>query len=55
MHGRRLGLAIVAASALVLVAAGADRAAPAPNVPVSAATMLTLALEAPGLIDYEGT
>ena len=55
MHGRRLGLAIVAASALVLVAVGADRAAPAPNVPVSAATMLTLALEAPGLIDYEGT
>jgi len=55
MSRGRLGLGLVAAAALVLVAAGADRAAPAPDVTVSAATMLTLALQAPRLIDYEGT
>ena len=55
MNRARLGLAVAAAAALILVSARADRAAPAPELSVSAATVLTLALQASRLVDYEGT
>ncbi|HYM71234.1 MAG TPA: sigma-E factor regulatory protein RseB domain-containing protein [bacterium] len=50
-----LGRGLVAAAALVLLGAGANLAAPVPQLPVSADRVLQLALGAPRLIDYEGT
>jgi len=53
----RMGLAraLVAAAAFVLIGAGVNLAAPAPVPPVSPERVLEMALEAPRLIDYEGT
>lgn len=47
--------ALALAAGLVLLAAGVNLAAPLPIPPVSPERVLALALEAPRLIDYEGT
>jgi len=49
------GRVAVAVGALVLMAAGVNLAAPAPQLPLSPAGVLQLAMGAPRLIDYEGT
>ncbi len=53
----RMGLVrtLAAAAAFVLIGAGVTLAAPGPVPPVSPERVLEMALEAPRLIDYEGT
>jgi len=49
------GRVMVAAGVLVLMVAGVNLAAPVPQLPLSPAAVLQLAMGAPRLIDYEGT